>query len=203
MMTEINNEQNKTQEHPGTELGEKLIGVLNSLLHNGDWESSLFLRTMKRRIQDVIDETSSVVAQEDESSTGISDIGSATQMLPTGYIRIYILLYQTEGNKLLNWQYALKTLLDYNVSRPTYKDESHVQELIRSKKDVERYGYAVINIKSTDIYEKEQMPKDVFNHEMLILKENALKRENIVGFVHAVKRRYNFVDGELVYKGEI
>lgn len=200
-MTVVDNEKKQTK--PEAEIGGKLIEILDGLLKGGDWESSLFLRTMRKRIQDIIDETSGIVAagQEDFSNTINTD--KFAQLLPQGYMRIYILLYQTEGSKLANWQYALKALLGYNVSRPTYKDESHVQELIRSKNDVDRYGYAVINIKESDTYPQEQAPKDVFGHEMLVLKENAIKRENIVGFVHAARRRYSFVEGELVYQGEL
>jgi hypothetical protein len=28
-------------------------------------------------------------------------------------------------------------------------------------------------------------------------------KRNIVGFIHAVKKRYNFIDGELLYQGEV
>lgn len=208
-MVEADNKQKKientTEENPEFAIGERLLTVLEDLLKNGDWESSLFLRTIKKRVQEVIDETTKVVATASDSSSENSSNDRFTQLVPEGYMRVYVLLYQTEGNKLTSWQYALRTLLEYNTSRPTYKEESHVQELIRSKKDVVRYGYAVVNLKISDVYpeDEEHAPKDAFNHELLVLKENAIKRENIIGFVHSARRRYSFVDGELIYRGEI
>lgn len=187
---------------PEVTIGKELIDTLDNVLNKGDWDSSLFLRTVKRRIQLIIDETKNLIEEEQQITANIEN-NQFNQLTPPGYVRVYILLYQADGNKLANWQYALKTLLEYNVSRPTYRDESHVQELIRSKKDIERYGYAVVNIRANDIYTQTQQPKDAFNHEMTILKENSIKRENIVGFVHANKKRYGFVDSELTYHSEV
>jgi hypothetical protein len=89
------------------------------------------------------------------------------------------------------------------VSRPTYREEGHVQELIRSKKDTERYGYAIIHIPEDGIYNIKQASKDVFGHDMLMLKEGIIKLNNIEGFVHANKKRYKFFDGELIYEKDV
>lgn len=187
---------------PEVKIGKNLVETLDALLDSGDWESSLFLRTIRRKIKSIMEEASSIIEGEQK----VEEAGSQNkfkQLLPSGYVRIYILLYQTEGNKLSSWQNALKTLLDYNISRPIYCDESHVQELVRSKKDVERYGYAVVNVLESNIYPQEQLPIDQFNHKMIILRENSIKRENVIGFVHANKKRYGLVEGELVYQGDI
>lgn len=196
-------EQEKSEVTPEVSIGVRLVETLSDLLKSGDWDSSLFLKTVKRRISDIINETRSAMANTHRSAVVVAG-DLLKQAAPSGYVRVYVLLYQTDGSKLVNWQYALKTLLGYNVSRPTYRDERHIQELVRSKKDIERYGYAVVNIVERDVYSREQFPlKDQFDHEMVVLKENSIGKENIVGFIHANKRRYAFVDGELMYQGDV
>jgi hypothetical protein len=192
------------EKKPEVRIGKRLIEILDNLLTNGDWDSSLFLKTIKKRIQDIIDETHGIMDKGESEALSIESMKDKfNQPLPKGYIRVYILLYQIEGNKIASWQSSLKILLTHSSSRPTYKNESHIQELVRSKKDIEHYGYAVVNIVENGIYEQERLPKDVLGHEMVMLKDGMLKRENIIGFVHANKRRYNFADGELVFQDNV
>jgi Dot/Icm secretion system protein IcmQ len=184
------------------QIGRELVATLDTLLASGAWEHSLFLRTIKKRVQDIINDTLSAI----ENVGGIKKVvvqDRFTQIVSDGHIRVYILMYQTEGGMLSNWQYALKTLLECNISRPTYRNGDDIQELIRSKKDVERYGYAVVNVAEKDIYSQSTALKDVLDHEMIALKENAVKRENVIGFVHANKKRYSFVDGALIYRDDL
>jgi hypothetical protein len=188
----------------GTRVGKRLLGVLDKLLSGGGWESSLFLSSTYKKIQKLRDETYQILQEEvpDEAQLEAQQ-DKFKRPIKEGFLRLYILLYQTEGGKLLNWQYALRTLLEYSVSRPTYNDANYVKELIRTKPNIERYGYAIIDVAKSDLYAQEQPVKDALNHEMIVLKEGAIKRENIIGFVHANRKQYSFIDGELVLQGEI
>lgn len=183
-------------------IGQKLIEVLDSLLNSDEWDSSLFLKTVKKRLQDLRANAYTAVDEGIRESAKIGKDFGTVQELPPGYIKVYILLYQTEGNKLTNWQYSIKSLVGHNVSRPTYREERYAQELIRSKKDAEHYGYAIIHIPEDGIYQFTQVSKDTLGHDMLMLKEGTVKLNNIEGFVHANKKRYKFFDGELIYEGE-
>lgn len=188
----------------GTRVGKRLLKVLDNLINGGEWGSSLFLSTIRKRIQNLRDETYKILQEETSSEIQLDlQKDKFKQPVKEGYFRLYILLYQTEGGKLLNWQYALRTLLEYSVSRPTYNDVNYVKELIRTKPNVERYGYAVVDVAKGDLYTQEQPVKDSLGHEMVVLKEGAIKRENIIGFVHANKKQYGFIDGELIFQGEV
>lgn len=196
--------QSNIKKDPGARIGKRLLAVLDRLLGGEGWGSTLFLETMKKRIQKLRDETYQIL-QEEISGEAQLEIqkDKFKQPVKEGNLRLYILLYQTEGGKLLNWQYALRTLLEYSVSRPTYNDVNYVRELIRTKPNIERYGYAIVDVDKNDLYAQEQPVKDALGHEMIVLKEGAIKRENIVGFVHANRKQYSFVDGELILQGEI
>ena len=177
-----------------TEVAKKLATLLDGLLATGDWQSSLFLRVASKRIQILLDEAKSLV----ELSNPEQLLTKRVKESAHGYIPVYISLYQVVGNNLQNWQYALRLLSEHNTSRPTYRNEQFVRELIDSKPDSERQGYAIVHIKEDDIYTFEEQPRDSLGHEMLVLKEGVIKLENIVGFVHANKKHYAFVNNMLV-----
>ena len=115
-----------------------------------------------------------------------------------GYSQVFILLYQVDSANLQGWYRTIKTLTDYSVTRPAYKDEAYAREFIRSKASgIERNGYAIVNIKSDDFYNVEQPPVDACGHQLFVLKENSIKLENIVEFVLANKQHYAIRDEAL------
>lgn len=202
MPDQVETKQNKSS--PEKKLGEKLVEILGNVLYSGEWESSLFLKNVKKQLENLKNEAVSFVGHNNEGqAVGGAELAYVRDNIAKeGYLRIYVLLYQFDSNNLQSWLSLVKSLTEYNVSRPTYDQEPYVQELIRSKKEVERYGYAIINIKQNDIYSLEKRPIDVFGHEILILKEKAIKTENILEFIHANKRKYAFRDSKLHFIGE-
>lgn len=185
---------------PEIEVGKKLVDTLDNILKNkNDWGSTLFLNTIKNKLEKLLQEAKEVV-QEVETASG--DSSESAKALKPGYTQIYILLYQFEGNKIQNWQYALRALAEHNTNRPAYINEKDVQELIRSKREAEKYGYAIVNVKDDHIYRTEKKTFDPLDHELLALKEGSITIMNIISFVHANKKYYHLENGILVYKGE-
>lgn len=185
------------------EIGDKLIGILDSLLATGNWDSSLFLKASASRLRELKDEAERLTKIKN-GMAGDKGAGAATRVVPPGYFQAYILLYQVEGANLQSWVRAIKGLVENPISRPAYKDEAFAQEFIRSKISMlERHGYVVVNIKNEDIYQVEEMPVDNFGHPLIALKENAVKIENILEFIHFNKKRYSFRSGELIYIEDI
>jgi hypothetical protein len=208
----VENNKQPLQQQPkvtaDVQIGSKLLKILDDLLVTGDLSSdSLFLRNMEKRIKKLRDEVSGIV--EIETPKEIADKKESKELeefnaaVKPDYMRVYILVYQVEGGKIQNWQYALRAITEHNISYPTYNNENYVQEFIRSKKEMERYGYAIVDISTTGVYKLEKNPVDAFQHEMLVLKENIVKLDSIKGFVHANKRRYAFKEGKLVYMGDV
>jgi len=185
---------------PEIEAGKKLVDILDNILNNKqDWESSLFLKTVKTKLETLLKEAKNIVSEVEET-TGIN--AESVKAIRPGYTQIFILLYQFEGNKIQNWQYALRALAEHNTNRPAYSNEKEVQELIRTKRETEKYGYAIVNIKDDNVYKTEKKNLDPLNHELLSLKEGSITQMNIIGFVHDNKKYYNFDNGVLIYKSE-
>jgi hypothetical protein len=195
-------EEKSTQEIPAdVEVGKKLIEVLTEVLSNKQaWDSSLLLRAIKNKLDSLLREANEVVNEGlPQSSIAFKEISKA---LRPGYVQIYVLLYQFEGNKMQNWQYALRALVEHSTNRPAYRSEKDIQELIRSKREIEKYGYAVVNIKEESIYIPEKKAFDSQNHEIVSLKEGAINLQNLAGFVHGNKKYYELENNTLIYKSE-
>lgn len=184
-----------------TEIARKVATIIDAILATGDWENSIFLKASTVKLQKfrVAAERLSHLGQQDESSTDVID-KTTRRRIPPGYSQVFILLYQVDGANLQSWYHIIKTLMDYSVTRPVYKSESYAQECIRAKKDsdIARNGYAVVNIKNENFYGEEQASVDAFDHQVYVLKENSVKLENIVEFVHANKNYYAIYDNKLV-----
>lgn len=186
------------------EYSRQLRDVLDEVLATGDWQSSLFLKAAATKLRGLREESDKLF-NSGNVATGTTSVGKdyARKAAPPGYSQVFVLLYQVDGANMQGWNRTIKTLTDYSVTRPVYKEEDHAKEFIRSKvAAMERNGYAVINIKDGDIDETTQQT-DPFGHSLFILRQGAVKLENVVEFIHINKKRYAMGDNDLIYLGEI
>lgn len=195
----INQNLPPVQPTKSIDLSRRLVEIIDHLLSTGDWDASLFLKKAKEHLLKLRNEADAIIAQYGD--TVAQDTLSGKQ--PAGTIKVYISLYQVDGNNLQAWQNTVKTLTAYNVTRPTYRSEEHVRELISSKADIKRHAYVEILIQESDLIPIDPLPVDTLGHELLILKEGAVKIKNIISFVHANKKRYSMKDDILKYEGDI
>lgn len=115
-----------------------------------------------------------------------------------GYELIYIEIYQAACEDLTNWLSTIKSLAGHYVSRPVYRNEADVQELVRSKRS-RTDAYVIVWVKSSEIIVQPDL-YDRFGHNLLKLKEGSVQLENIIRFVHD-KIVYNYIDNKLI-RGE-
>jgi hypothetical protein len=185
------------------EIAEKIGEIIDNLLATGYWENSIFLKASAAKLRGLRAEAQRLslfggqTQQEQKAATVAAKTIQRRAVLP-GYTQVFILLYQVDSANLQEWYRTVKTLTDYSVTRPAYKDEAYAKEFIRSKASgIERNGYAVVNIKNDDFYDVENPPVDSCGHQLFALKENSIKLENIVEFVLANKQRYALHDEAL------
>lgn len=187
-----------------SQIGQKLVTIFDELLTTGDWENSLFLRASASRLKELRSQAQQLSeAKEEGSEIGEFDF-SQHKPLESGFVRVFVTIYQVEGANLQNWLNVIKALHEHSVTRPVYRKEEHAQKFVRSKMDIGRHGYVIVNIREDSIYQLGKGPVvDAFGNELLSLKEKAIRLENIVGFIHANKKRYSLRDSELIYEGEV
>lgn len=171
-------------ENKSIEVNKKLIDLLDGLLSACDWESSLFLKNASKRFIALRAEAERLLQEATGANAAQHTVKEITK---AGHRKIFISVYQTEGNNLQKWFATMKSLAEYSISRPVYAEEAHVQALIRSKADPEREGYVVLFVKEDDIIQlpPSRVATDRLGNELLSLKVGAVKRENIIEFVHA------------------
>jgi hypothetical protein len=185
------------------ELSEQLRDVLDAILATGDWQSSLFLKTASTKLKALREKSDELFKSGKVTAEAGASNDTGRKAAAPGYVQVFILLYQVDGANLQGWHRTIKTLTEYNVTRPVYREEEHAKEFIRSKTaGIDRNGYAVVNVKDSSFTEAGQQ-MDQFNHQLFALKQGAVELQNVVEFIHSNKRRYAVRDNELGYLGEV
>lgn len=181
-------------------IAQKMVTLFEELFAACDWNSSLFIRNAVKPLHELHKEAEQILHQLSADASA-AKAQNQEILYPTarpGYIKVFISLYQSEGANLQKWQSVLKNMVGQVVNRPVYREEAHVLELLRSKSDAMRQAYAVVYVPEVTLISSYQgkASVDQFGHELLTLKDNAVKLENIIEFVHLGKR-YPFVGGKL------
>lgn len=186
------------------ETAKQLREIINNILNTGNWDNSVFLKQASAKLRNLLLEAnrlSKIFAQQQNTDIGINknSISRAIKSeIPSDYTQVYVLLYQIDGNNLDTWYENIKSLVGYSANKSVYKSREHIEEFIRSKgSNIAHNGYVVVNVKSNNFYNNEVPTLDMYNHELLALKENAIKLENIIEFVLANKQHYIIEDNKL------
>lgn len=172
----------------------ELIRALDNLIAQGQWEGGLFFQAAGKKLRDLS------TRLKQELQLDIKEELTPTEMRDyikqhSGLIEVYISLYSAEGNNLRKWESILISLPKQVISRPIYKREKDLKETLAVKTTAINDAYAVAYISEIDILKpsfRDKVPVDRFGHELLLLKENSLKTDNITKFVH--------VTGEYTYR---
>ncbi|MFT3742027.1 MAG: Dot/Icm secretion system protein IcmQ [Gammaproteobacteria bacterium] len=178
------------------EVRKLLTDAIDTALVQGNWESSLLFKNMHKRLLAmrafVVEQLTEAAPAEE---TLLEKVDDDAFWLENGYQPVYLALYQTDGHKLNNWNGALASLKNYCVSRPAYIQEEHVSELVRSKRS-RNEAYIKVWVKSEDVVTTTAMI-DRFGHEVITIKENSARAENIIKFYHD-NEEYRFKENQLI-----
>lgn len=179
-------------------LARKLLDGFTTLLSKTGWDSTLLLRSTKKRIEALRDRAKALVEEPDDASRAAESFSTVP---PEGYVTVYVSLYQSESRNINVWSSTIKALAEHSISRPVYAEETHVQELIRNKANPATEAYCAVHVKREDIVPPYQgkVAQDRFGHDLLSLKERAVRLENVVEFVHEGKV-YSCKKGQLILK---
>jgi intracellular multiplication protein IcmQ len=178
-------------------LKNELLTLFDKALADGNWEASLYFRTVGKRLRElrqcIIDE----IDTEDKSKA--SRVSRSLAQPKEGYIKVYVSIYQADGANIDRWRSTVKSLADYSINRPIYRAQEHIEAILRAKTDIKREAYVIVHVKENSIIQ--QYPgramTDRFGNELITLKEGSVKLENIIEFVHEGKR-YSIDHGEFV-----
>jgi intracellular multiplication protein IcmQ len=185
------------------EIAKQLREIIENILNASDWKASIFFKQSSTKLRNLLiesDRLCKIFAAQKTTTAQKNGINkNIKQEIQFGFIQVYVLLYQTNGDNLDAWYENIKSLTSYSANKSVYKNQNHIEEFIRSKKsNMTCNGYVVVNVKNSDFYNIETPAFDIYNHELVVLKEAAIKLENIVEFVLANKQRYIIENSKLV-----
>lgn len=166
-----------------------LLKTIDTLIEEGEWESSLFLRNILKRLQALRERIHTELGVHPDSKK-VARIGREFFDIQNrfkeqeGHRRVYISLYQAESNRLDLWYLSIKRLVGHSVSRPIYGSREDVENMIRSRQS-KNDGYVEVWVKEADILPPaEGIPaQDRWGRPLLSLREGGFLLKNVVEFV--------------------
>lgn len=166
------------------EIKQNVINKFDHVLENGDWESSLFFKTIGKRLQELRAEAVAVFGMTEKQGHE-AQVSTDSISVADDETLVYISLYQADGKNMQKWQTAIKALKGSNICRPTYPEKAHLEEMIRHKADPQKEAYVIARVKKEDLLPSpEKGLQDRFGHALVTLREGVLTVENMVEFVH-------------------
>jgi len=179
-----------------------VLTSLRELLDKGPWKHSAFLRVIGKKIQKIHDDFAARAgrAQQIESHHQSIQHDQQQKRLETQQ-EVFVALYSSQGSDLESWEKILMNLPRQAVSRPVYAEEEAIQRVFKERRNQLNEAYVAMYIDRDTILPTpmDKIPKDRFGTDLLILKNNALKHENIIYFVHA-SGVYTYQKGRLKKK---
>jgi intracellular multiplication protein IcmQ len=174
----------------------RFVEILDETLSTGMWEETFLLKSMKKKLSELREEAQQLQQQYREEAMAKS-IGAGNAAMDT-LQTVYISVFQQDFADLRKWERMLKSITDYSITRPVYKEEDHVKEMIRGRPDPNKEGYVAAMVKKEDIVKgfAGKATADKSGYELLNIKEGGIRPGGIRRLVLG-SRTFEFVDGAL------
>jgi intracellular multiplication protein IcmQ len=177
-----------------------ILKALNEAIEKGPWEVTVFFQAMRNKLVEIRDRFKQDVNLEDIDETTNSGTLFDRIAKRSGITEVYILLYNADGGNLAKWENILRTISNHTVSRPIYNHEKNARSALRAAATKQNEAYISVFVPEEDILptQADRKSHDRYGHEILNLKEGAIKADNIHQFIH-VSGRYDYDNNKLVW----
>lgn len=186
----------KEKDNSELETLERFIGIVDKTISSGGWQDTFLLQNMEKKIKELREEAvelqSRIKMEKQAKSIG------AVQTKLDDFQTVFVSVFQQDYNDLRSWERTLKSITDYSVSRPVYKEEEHIQEMIRGRPDPNKEGYVAVLVRKQDVVKglPGKPATDKQGYELLNIKEGGIKPAGIQRFVLS-GRTYEYIEGSL------
>ena len=180
-----------------TKVNLELIKILETAITEGKWDGGLFFQAAGKKLRDLRDRIKSEI--NIDVAQPLTQAAVNTVIKYSGLIDIYVSLYNAEGQNIYKWENILTTISRQAITRPIYKKEKDVREVITAKENQTNDAYIIAYVNETSITKTitGKPLLDRFGHELLVLKENSIVTNNIAKFIHS-SGEYSYEKGKLV-----
>ena len=182
-----------------TKLTLRLLKALDTAIAEGSWDGGLFFQAAGKKLRDIRDRIKQELDIDIGSDTSAPATAVTTVMKYSGLIDVYVSLYCSEGNNIQRWETILTTISRQAITRPIYKKEKDVREVISAKESKSNDAYIIAYVNENSITKtlSGRPLLDRYGHELLVLKENSIIVDNIAKFIHT-SGEYTYEKGRLV-----
>lgn len=191
LLAEFNRQENTAQAR--LMLTRQLIALLEDTLSAGDWDSSLLLHNLAKKIHD---QHAQLKINEQALQDQLSPLGDGAVQLSDDQCLVFVSLYQADGQNMEKWAQQLRQLSQLVLTRPVYDCEEYVLQSIRSRQLQSIEAYAAVRVMKASVQSTDLPQRDRFDQPLLSLTERAVSSANIVSFHHA-GHTYRWVDQSL------
>ena len=185
----------------------RILAALDELLANRTWDKTLFLRAIEMQLKqirndyaDAINSYEAMASIDRKQNTFFIQKKGAEKT-----IDIYIHLYNLEGDSIHKWEKLISNLDKQIISRPVYRFENDVREVLRTKRgDLKNEAYAAVAINETQLIigTNGQVQRDKLGHELVSVKDRWIDLNNFKYFIHK-SGRYNLRGLKLIHDVDV
>jgi intracellular multiplication protein IcmQ len=163
----------------------QIAEALDRVVKDLPWGQSVFLSAMGKKFEAIRDEFKRDVGVDDASKHK-QKLDRDRFSLKDGQMEVFVSVYNVQGGDFQHWVRIIGNLTSQSISRPTYSDQKHVREMIRSKKNIMNEGFVSVFLTQDDFLSvpQERLPKDKLGNTLLVLKEKAITHDKIKKFFH-------------------
>ncbi len=175
----------------------ELLKALDNTIEKGPWDKSVFLGNIGKKLKDIrfnfknrlrfidpgFEETPDA---EGATATAAPPLRTVSLEPNADQIEAYVSLYNVDGGSVPKWEKIIQSLDKQIVTRPVYATEQAARMAIRAKTIKKNDAYASFILNKADIIPPKdgKAPLDRQGNPLLILKDTALKIENVTHFCH-------------------
>ncbi len=165
---------------------EDILRILDDLVSQAGWDSSMFLRVINKSLQTMRDDfaTKAEAVYHLQQSNVSSHLANRVAVR-SGQQEIYVSLYSSDGGNMQTWERIVLNLPKHTISRPIYASEEDVNQMMRHKENKMNEAYVSAYVNQTDILSiGDKTPYDKLGKALLTLKDRSITLNNINRFVH-------------------
>ncbi len=162
-----------------------IISEFDKAIDSNIWDKNSLLKKHKKKLQLLKDKFVSEI-DIDNYMKKEKNLSNKKPKNRTGQLKIFISLYNPEDDNLEKWFLVIQGVINSVITRPVYRVEDDIKSVINSGDESAHEGYIVVYVNNSDLINAQDtnVPHDDLGNELSVLRDNCIKKDNIIAFVH-------------------
>lgn len=181
------------------ELAKQVVKSLGELLKKPCWKTSMLNRVIYKKIQHEKAGYDSYIESYEKTVSDKSTGVDWDHLLANGFEKVYVIVYNSQGSKLSEWERLLMKLPFDIIGRPVFSDEEQARVCIEKKLRAESDGYVELYVEKRFLTSSERSNVlRVAESNHIAIDPKGVQVKYIASFVHMNLLRYKLDNHRLV-----